>query len=115
MRFDDRRKYRPEQIEIEHNEPLLLTRTSKSRWFSLLASLEVGDSFFIPALTFKDVEAARATIYDAVRRSMLPIRVVTRKVEEGLRVWRVADDFAESAYITGDVEELQRRREAKEK
>lgn len=54
-------------------------------WTPLLGKLEVGDSFLLPA-------AAKSAIGSAmkVHKDATGMQLTTRRVDGGIRVWRVA-------------------------
>jgi hypothetical protein len=54
----------------------------KGRWMNALRSMEIGDSILFP------LDIQPSTFFIAARRS--GIKITSRKMPDGLRVWRVA-------------------------
>jgi len=72
------------QYEIEKNVPLTERKRGKNTIYPF-GDLEVGDSFFVDNKPAKTVVCAAS----AYKRSHPEIKLVTRKNENGVRVWRV--------------------------
>lgn len=53
-----------------------------------LADMDIGDSFLIPAERWRSNNNLQCNVYPAAKR--LGIKVKTKSVEGGVRVWRVA-------------------------
>jgi hypothetical protein len=78
-------------IKIEKNIPIPkeLKRPSFRKY--PLSDLEVEDSFFIPAPSDEEYQRMRNIIQSIIRNKKFPEgkKFVIRKVEEGLRCWRI--------------------------
>lgn len=75
-----------DELVIEKGIPLPPRRLSSILVRTLLSKMEVGDSVLLANLT-KSVDTTTQPYYNAAR--YLGIRVTYRKVEGGVRIWRV--------------------------
>jgi hypothetical protein len=74
-------------IKIEKNIPSPDSRTA-TRY--PLAEMEPGDSFFVQAKTEREKVIIRTAITRAKQRSKAVGTFITRSVDGGIRVWRIA-------------------------
>lgn len=74
--------------EIEKNIPLMGARKSVLKY--PFQDMEIGDSFFIPKGATKHVSASVQSCIKAYNKYYnKDIKVVTRREETGVRVWRI--------------------------
>ena len=70
----------PQEVVIEGN-----ISTKKYRgWSAVLIKMKINDSFFVPEGKMKDPSS-----YFGVYANRLGIRIMTRKMVGGVRVWRI--------------------------
>lgn len=74
--------------KVEKNVPLTNPRAEHRSYIGTLESMEIGDSFFVPAEHESDSKRVSVSCHIAAKR--LGIKVSTRKLENGSRVWRIA-------------------------
>lgn len=73
-------------IKIEKDIPI---PGASNEWISLINQMEVGDSFLIPnhLLQGKNLNGIRSNLHKQAKT--LHKKITSRKLKEGLRVWRV--------------------------
>jgi hypothetical protein len=69
-------------------ESVALDRVQTRNWISTLASLEVGQSIYVSDA--RQAESVRVSSYYLVKSRNLPWKFVSRKMDKGWRVIRVA-------------------------
>jgi len=79
--------YDDSRIKIETDVPL--PDCVQGKWARLLSKLNHGDSFFVKRNTANDCQNARAAIGRTAKG--LGIKIITKTLEGGFRVWRVND------------------------
>ena len=72
-------------FEIESGIPMPRKRGSKYPW----AAMKIGDSFFVPDRPGVRRNPIRAGASIQTRKSGYKVKYKTRKVDGGMRVWRV--------------------------
>ena len=81
--------------EIEKGIPIIAMNTSTGRPPKYpFHEMEVGDSFFIPSDAGRDARLVQASVMGTIRESRHRFtdqrKFCTRKVEGGVRVWRIS-------------------------
>ena len=71
-------------MEIEKGIPIPQAKTRNSKYKNTIMKMDIGDSFLLENAT----EIERSRFIQASRRYM-PRQFVSRKVEGGIRVWRI--------------------------
>jgi len=80
------------QYQIEKNVPVAYRQGGPGNARFPFAEMEVGDSFYIP-WGDEGEKRVRGTVSNAMGAFQLrnkPKKLISRKVDDGLRVWRIA-------------------------
>lgn len=76
-------------MDIEKNVPLTNTRSRRGSKYDVIKDMDIGDSFLMEK---SDSSSARGfQSYITQIANYLGVKVKTRTVEGGVRVWRVCD------------------------
>ena len=76
-------------IKIDKNIPIPPTNRKCGAYKYPFAEMKVGDSFFTKATTIQQVAQLRSGFNVIVKKIGGNYKITTKKIEGGLRVWRV--------------------------
>ena len=81
-------------IKVDKNIPIPAISTRKSRYDFPFAYMDINDSFLIEATKDNEVALIRGSLSYALnkfnKQNNSNIRITTRTVPDGIRVWRIA-------------------------
>ena len=81
-------------IKVDKNIPIPAINTKKSKYDFPFAYMDINDSFLIEETKDNEVALIRASLSYALnkfnKQNNSNIRITTRAVPDGVRVWRIA-------------------------
>ena len=72
--------------EIEKNVPIEGKKRLSKYPFD---KMEVGDSFLVPKEDYNNIHSMRAALFYTIKKVDPNMKISTRTVEGGIRVWRI--------------------------
>ena len=80
--------------KVDKNIPIPDNNTRKSKYDFPFAYMDINDSFLIEATKDSEVDSIRGSLHYALnkfnKQNNSNIRITTRTVPDGIRVWRIA-------------------------